>query len=152
LYACPFCAVVAGGETESCYTRQRDVIWRDSDVTAFIASHWWPRNHGHVLIVPNAHIENLYAMPDDLLARVHVLSRNVAIAFKETYRCDGVSVRQHNEPAGNQDVWHYHLHVFPRFVGDRLYQSNGEKYLSDPADRVPFAELLREHLAVARRK
>ena len=37
------------------------------------------------------------------------------------YDCDGVSTRQHNEPAGNQGVWQYHQHVFPRNKGDKLY-------------------------------
>lgn len=40
--------------------------------------------------------------------------------MKAAYGCDGVSTRQHNEPAGDQDVWHYHLHVVPRWHGDAL--------------------------------
>jgi histidine triad (HIT) family protein len=58
-----------------------------------------------------------------LSARVHDCARAVALALKAAYACDGVSTRQHNEPAGSQDVWHYHLHVFPRYVGDGLYGS-----------------------------
>jgi diadenosine tetraphosphate (Ap4A) HIT family hydrolase len=42
------------------------------------------------------------------------------IAMRHTYGCDGISTRQHNEPAGYQDVWHFHLHVFPRYHGDVL--------------------------------
>jgi diadenosine tetraphosphate (Ap4A) HIT family hydrolase len=41
--------------------------------------------------------------------------------MKDAYRCDGVSTRQHNEPAGDQDVWHLHVHVLPRHQGDQLY-------------------------------
>ncbi len=41
--------------------------------------------------------------------------------MKEGYGCEGTSFRQHNEPAGYQDVWHYHLHVFPRWKDDELY-------------------------------
>jgi diadenosine tetraphosphate (Ap4A) HIT family hydrolase len=44
-----------------------------------------------------------------------------ALAFSRR-GADGTSTRQHNEPAGNQDVWHYHEHVFPRYDGDELYR------------------------------
>jgi len=98
-------------------------------------------------IVPNQHIENLYDIPDELLASVHAFSKKVAMALKETYNCDGVSVRQHNEPFGDQDVWHYHLHVFPRYEGDQLYMSNDDRTMSAPEERLPFAEKLRDYLA-----
>src|SRR5262249_27412295 len=60
-YVCPFCRLVAGGEDE-CRT-QRDVVRRDELAMAFISPRWWPNNHGHVLVVPNAHYENLYDLP-----------------------------------------------------------------------------------------
>lgn len=52
--------------------------------------------------------------------------------MKQAFGCDGVSTRQHNEPAGDQDVWHFHLHVFPRWTGDDLYRSFGAA--ADPAE------------------
>jgi histidine triad (HIT) family protein len=76
-------------------------------------------------VIPAAHFENLYDLPDALGADIHRVARRVAIAMKTAYGCAGVSTRQHNESAGNQDVWHYHLHVFPRYPGDDLYGSRG---------------------------
>jgi histidine triad (HIT) family protein len=67
------------------------------------------------------------------------------LALKKAYACDGVSTRQHNEPAGGQDVWHYHLHVFPRFAGDDLYRSGYRE--TTPDERRPYADRLREALA-----
>jgi histidine triad (HIT) family protein len=61
--------------------------------------------------------------------------------MKRAYGCDGTSVRQHNEPAGDQDVWHYHLHVFPRYAGDDLYRSSAR--LTHPEERWPYADRLR---------
>ena len=58
--------------------------------------------------------------------------------------CDGVSSRQHNEPAGNQDVWHYHLHVFPRWENDKLYFER--RHSTSPEQRRPYAEKLRAWL------
>jgi histidine triad (HIT) family protein len=42
--------------------------------------------------------------------------------MKRAWGPEGISTRQHNEPAGNQHVWHYHLHVFPRWNDDMLYR------------------------------
>ena len=78
----------------------------------------------------------------DIVVGTHALLGK-AIAFKEAYDCDGVSTRQHNEPAGNQDVWHLHTHVFPRFVGDRLYERHEETTWTTPAERAPYAAKLR---------
>lgn len=138
-YICPLCLLVKGIENTNVYSRQDDIIYKDEKVTAFIASHWWPNNQGHVIIIPNQHIENLYDLPDDISSAIHSLERKVAIALKQLYKCDGISSRQHNEHAGNQDVWHYHLHVFPRYDNDNLYLTHLEKKLSTPEERKEYA-------------
>jgi histidine triad (HIT) family protein len=66
----------------------------------------------------------------------------VAKAIKEIYKCDGISSRQHNEPC-TQDVWHYHLHVYPRYFDDNLYES--ERKLSDENKRKEYANKLRQY-------
>jgi len=124
-----------------------DVVWRDERTTAFISPRWCPKNHGHVLVIPNEHVENLYAIDDDLLGAVYATAKRIAIGLKEAYRCDGTSTRQHNEPAGDQDVWHVHVHVFPRYPGDRLYQRHEELRWATPAERAPYAAKLRAALA-----
>lgn len=145
-YVCPFCLIVRGVEGDFPYTKQSDIVYQDDLLVAFVASHWWPNNKGHVIIAPNEHIENMYDLPDALGSAFFCLSKKIAFALKATYHCDAVSVRQHNEPAGDQDVWHYHFHVFPRYAGDRLYQDNELKQLSLPEERVKYAEKLREYL------
>lgn len=120
---CPFCRLV-GGEDTAAGTGQDDVVYRNEWVTAFLSLHWRPNNPGHVLVVPNAHHENLYDLPDRLGEPIQRAVRRVALAMKRTYGCSGVSTWQHNEPDGNQDVWRYHLHVFPRYEQDKLYQSS----------------------------
>jgi histidine triad (HIT) family protein len=145
-YACPFCSIVAGRDNEGDWTKQTDVVLRDPLVTAFVASEWWPANAGHVLVVPTGHYENVYAIPDDVLAAVQIVGKRIALAIRSTYGCDGTSFRQHNEPAGNQDVWHYHLHVFPRYVDDDLYRRRKVRGPVTPAERLPYAQKLREYL------
>jgi histidine triad (HIT) family protein len=143
-YECNFCKVVRGDRGP--LTSQHDVIYRTEDMTAFVSSHWWPANPGHVLIIPNRHIENLYEFPPELGTPLMDATRRVAIALKAAFRCDGVSTRQHNEPAGDQDVWHFHQHVFPRWEGDRLYVRHAEKALAPEDERRRRASRLRDAL------
>ncbi|MCG8642409.1 MAG: HIT domain-containing protein [Desulfobacterales bacterium] len=120
-YDCPFCLFVKGIQRRPVCSCRSDIVYEDERTMAFICSHQWPNNKGHVLIIPKAHHENIYDLPDSLAADIHALARQIAIAMKSAYLCDGVSTRQHNEPCGDQEVWHYHLHVFPRFENDCLY-------------------------------
>ncbi len=144
-YDCPFCRLVnGGGDPNGVYNVPEDVVYRDERVTAFINARWWENNPGHVVIVPNPHFENIFDLPPDYAAAIHRAAQKVARAFKTAYRCEGISTRQHNEPAGNQEVWHYHLHVFPRYTKDRLYTSPPR--LTRPEERWPYAELLRAAL------
>lgn len=142
-YICPFCNIVKGIENEHVYTKQKDIIYKDDYITAFIASGWWENNKGHVIIIPNKHIENLYDLSSQISYKIHDFEREVAIALKEVYKCDGVSTRQHNEPSGDQDVWHYHLHVFPRYKNDNLYKTDRRN--SEQDERTEYAEKLREY-------
>jgi histidine triad (HIT) family protein len=119
------------------------VIFRDAVITAFIAGKWWRSNPGHVLIIPNQHIENIYDLPEDIGHRIFDVSKQVALALKQSYECDGVSTRQHNEPAGNQDVWHFHLHVFPRYDGDNLYLRHADTYWPELDEKVRYADKLK---------
>ena len=140
-YMCPFCDWLAGNETD--YKKNSDIVFQDSMVTAFISPKWWVNNPGHVIIIPNQHVENLYDIPDELLAAVYIATKRIAIAMRKSYGCDGTSTRQHNEPAGNQDVWHFHTHLFPRYENDQLYQNHENKRFVSPAERQVYADKLR---------
>lgn len=102
---------------------------------------WWPRNLGGLLVVPERHFENVYDLPADLGSPLQQAIRDAAFALKHHLRCDGISTRQHNEPAGDQDVWHYHVHVFPRYVDDDLYRQRGRRAAHEEV--VDIAEGLR---------
>lgn len=132
---------MAAGE-EIAYNAQSDVIYRDVLTTAFICPKWWAAAPGHVLVVPNDHYENVYLIPDQKLAAVYATAKKVAAAMRSAYECEGTSMRQHNEAGGGQDVWHFHVHVFPRHVDDRLCERNGETRLTTAEERAPYAERL----------
>ena len=98
------------------------VVTENKQALALVSRRVWAAGPGHVLVVPKVHYENLYDLEDAAALDVHRLTRGIAVAFKQALACDGTSTRQHNEPAGNQrDMWHLHVHVFPRYEGDDLY-------------------------------
>jgi histidine triad (HIT) family protein len=142
-YECPFCSFLAGKPDK--YKSVEDIVYQNEFTTAFVAPKWWVNNKGHVLVIPNKHYENIYSIPDNELAEVYKTVKKVAIAIRSTYDCDGISTRQHNEPAGNQDVWHFHAHVFPRHAGDRLYQNHDQSAFVEAELRAPYAEKLRAY-------
>jgi histidine triad (HIT) family protein len=143
--ACPFCRFLAGGETDR--NRRSDIVWRDDRTTAFVSPRWWPGNPGHVIVVPNEHFADLHELPEDELGAVYTTAKRIAIALLEARGCDGTSTRQHNGSGAGQDVFHFHVHVFPRFAGDGLYVRDAEFRWASAEERAPYAERLREALA-----
>jgi histidine triad (HIT) family protein len=140
-YACPFCLLQRG--ITNGLNAAGDVVAVTERAFARISPRWWPANPGHVLVIPRAHVESLYDIgPDDGHA-VWDLTQKVAVAIRRAYGCDGVSTRQHNEPAGNQDVWHLHVHVFPRWDGDDLYASRPDRAWAPVEERAAYADRLR---------
>ena len=145
-YSCPLCKIAKGEKTD--YTAPNaNVVFRDDLVTVFVSDKWWKSNPGHVIIIPNQHIENLYDMPEEIGHRIFDMSKKVAIALKQTYNCEGTSIRQHNEPAGDQEVWHYHLHVFPRYTGDNLYLNHKDVYWPSVAEKQPYVDKLKQYFS-----
>jgi histidine triad (HIT) family protein len=143
-YVCPFCLLIQGIENEHVHSVQSDILCRDESVIAFIGSQQWPNNHGNVILAPNRHFENIYDLPVHYAGSIHRLARRLAIAMKAVYQCDGVSTRQHNEPAGSQDVWHYHMHVTPRYEGDQFYVTR--RAFMPAEERARHAQKLRRYL------
>ncbi len=142
-YQCPFCHLVKGEPDE--INSLNDIVLQNELITAYVSPKWWPNIKGNVLIIPNKHFENLYDLPDEYGHAVFDAQKAIAIALKEVYKCDGTSTRQHNEPAGHQEVWHYHLHVFPRYKGDNLYLNAEKSRYVSKEERKPYAEKLRKY-------
>jgi histidine triad (HIT) family protein len=140
-YSCPFCLLIQDKKSSHNELKQTDIVFETANVTACMATRKYPNNEGHVLIIPNEHFENIYELPLALLANVHALSKDVALAMKAEYQCDGILIRQHNEPAGDQNIWHYHLHVIPRYQNDCFHSA--QKVLFEAAEREAYAQRLK---------
>lgn len=74
----------------------------------------------HPLIIPKKHFKDIYELDTTTGAAVMTESIKIANAAKKALQCDGITITQSNEAAGGQDVFHYHMHVKPRWKGDNL--------------------------------
>ena len=144
-YICPLCQI-AKGEPTSVGLQEESVFYRDDLVTAFIAGKFWKSNQGHAIVIPNQHFENLYELPEEIGHRIFDLSKKIALGIKETYKCDGITIRQHNEHAGGQEAWHYHMHIVPRFEGDKHFSNDADTYWATSEEKRPYAEKLKNYL------
>jgi len=146
-YICPICLGVSGIESSDTLLKKADLVYKDELISVFLNSFWIKTVEAHVIIVSNDHIENLYEMPSEIGNRIFEVSKMIAIALKKAYKCDGITLRQNNEPAGDQHAFHYYLHVFPRYDGDKFNQGMTSKsILSDPNDRVAYVQRIKDHL------
>jgi len=143
-YTCPFWSIVDQCRQGTAEREQHGVIYMDELVTALVPTHHFAGIRGNVLVIPNRHYENIFDIDCSLGSALLRAIQRTAFAMKKAYHCEGVSTRQHNEPAGYQDVWHYHVHVFPRHAGDNLYAGHRARYA--PEERLHHAGLLRECL------
>jgi histidine triad (HIT) family protein len=143
-YLCPFCSI--GKNLEEPHSEYKHVyaIYRDKDITIFVSRKQWPHNIC-VLIIPNKHFENIFDIPDKLLAKIQIYGKKVALAVKKAFKSDGVSTRQHNEPAGNQSVFHYHLQILPRYKDDDLYADHWKGIRITHKKRVNTAKLVKKY-------
>ncbi len=140
-YECPFCHLANSLHEPD---PSSAIVLVEPRVFSFVPLHHYAGVRGNCLIVPRVHYENVLDIPDDLGEDFFRATRLVANALRIAFECEGISTRQHNGPAGNQDVWHFHLHVFPRFRDDGLYRGEAALYATE--ERLDVANRLRRAL------
>ncbi len=103
-----------------------------------------PQAEGHALIIPKAAAENLFDLDPRLAAAVMTVGQRVALAARQVFRPEGLTLMQFNGAEAGQTVFHFHLHVIPRYAGQAL-RSHGRGF-ADPAVLAEQAERLRAAL------
>ncbi|MEM8750101.1 MAG: HIT family protein [Pseudomonadota bacterium] len=93
-------------------------VYEDDDT--FVLLDIFPRAAGHCLVLPKAPARNILDVGESDLEAVARTTKRIAIAVKSAFDADGVSIIQSNEAAGNQEVFHMHVHVIPRHTGARM--------------------------------
>ncbi len=91
-------------------------LYEDDDFRVILDA--GPAAKGHALIIPKEHYANLYELSDELAAKVLVLAKRMITKLTDILGCDGYNIVQNNGAAAGQTVFHFHLHMIPRYKGD----------------------------------
>ena len=108
---CIFCQIIA--DESPAY-----IVAEDDHTVAFLDR--GQATEGHTLVVPRTHAADIWAISEDDAAAVMVMAKRVAHLLDRRLAPDGLNLTQSNRPAGWQDVFHFHLHVIPRWADDDL--------------------------------
>jgi len=77
-----------------------------------------PATRGHALILPKDHYKNLYELPDETAGKVMMLAKKMAIRMTDKLQADGFNLVQNNNEVAGQTVFHFHMHLIPRYHDD----------------------------------
>ncbi len=77
-----------------------------------------PATRGHALILPKDHYKNIYELPDETAADAIILAKKMAIRMTQALHADGFNIVQNNNEIAGQTVFHFHIHLIPRYEGD----------------------------------
>lgn len=77
-----------------------------------------PATRGHALILPKNHYKNIYEIPDETVADAMILAKKMAIKMTQALHADGFNIVQNNNEIAGQTVFHFHIHLIPRYEGD----------------------------------
>jgi histidine triad (HIT) family protein len=104
-------------------------IWEDDKV--FVTLEIQPGNEGHVLVLPKEHYSVLPQMPDDIVAHLFSVAKQIASVIFDATGAEGVELRQRNGQAAGQMIPHVHVHVIPRFQKDGIVTDWKPKQFSE---------------------
>lgn len=91
-------------------------VYEDENLRAIMDAA--PANKGHIIILPKSHAADIYELNEEYVSRAFVLAKKLAVALKKLTGCDGVNILQNNGEAAGQTIFHFHVHVIPRFKDD----------------------------------
>ena len=132
---CIFCKI-ANGEIPSA------TLYEDEEFRVILDL--GPATKGHALILPKTHAANIYEISEDMAAKAMILAKKMATKMTKALNCDGFNIVQNNgEPAG-QTVFHFHMHLIPRYENDGAGIGWKQGALTDDA-KEELVELLKDN-------
>lgn len=108
---CTFCRIVDGSLAAT-------VVRDTEDVLAIMDL--YPATRGHLLVMPKSHIEDVFSMPEDLSGRLMAHATMLAKVIQRQLAPVGMNLIQASGGAAGQTIFHFHLHVVPRYEGDNV--------------------------------
>ena len=109
---CPFCEIVQREDPDA-----REV-YRDEHVVAFFPTE--PAVLGHTMVVPREHVPDIWSLSEEKAAHLARATVRLAGAIREAVHPEGLNVIQSNGEAATQTVFHLHVHLVPRWIGDAM--------------------------------
>lgn len=106
---CIFC-MIANGEIPS------QTLYEDEEFKVILDVS--PATKGHALILPKSHYPNLFELPEDTAAKTMRIAKKMAVRMTEKLHCDGMNIMQNNNEVAGQTVFHFHMHLIPRYEND----------------------------------
>lgn len=129
---CIFCKL-ANGDIPT------NVIYEDEMFTVIMDAA--PASKGHALILPKDHYANIYELPEETAAAALVLAKKLAGKMTEALNCDGLNVVQNNGEAAGQTVFHFHMHLIPRYQDGDDFITWNHVELTDEEKLVTYETL-----------
>lgn len=119
---CIFCKI-ASGDIPS-YTLYEDNLFK-------VFLDLSPTSFGHALLIPKEHYANLFELDDEIASKALVLAKKIAAAMKVSLQCDGFNLLQNNGEIAGQTMFHFHIHLIPRYKDDNTKIIFSHKSLSE---------------------
>lgn len=107
--SCIFCEIAAGNIPSA-------TLYEDGDFRVILDL--GPATRGHALILPKEHFSDIYEIPEERAAKAMILAKKMAEAMKAVLHNDGFNIVQNNGEAAGQTVFHFHMHLIPRYKED----------------------------------
>jgi len=108
---CIFCQIIK--KEKSAY-----IVYEDEQCLAFLDA--FPVTEGHTLVVPKRHYENIYDIPEEILTYIMKAGKKLALNYQDIFSSVGLNIIQSNGVVAKQTVFHFHLHLIPRYQDDGL--------------------------------
>ena len=108
---CIFCKIVKG-EIPS------HKIYEDNEFLIFLDVN--PKAEGHMLVIPKEHYVNIFDIPEEVLKNLIAITQKLAKKLKQSSGVDGINILHASDKSAQQSVFHFHIHLIPRYENDGL--------------------------------
>ena len=133
---CIFCAIVEGAIPAT-------IVYEEDQILAFMDIN--PANSGHLLVIPKRHYRNIFDINVEMAGKIMQVGAQLARAIKTALNPDGLNLLQSSESAAFQTVFHFHLHLIPRWEDDSLVLP-WQPQQGDMNQIVEVANKIRQHI------
>ncbi len=126
---CIFCNIVTGNIPAK-------KLFENEDVLAFLDIN--PLTNGHCLVIPKKHYESIFDIDKEILQKVTIAAQDISIKIKKSLRPVGVNLVSNNGKKAGQRVFHFHVHIIPRYQEEEMGKIVAMMDIAEIAKRVKF--------------